>query len=151
MINLPVKYIHSGQDDYGLARARNMGIIAATGDVLVFCDERMIMEEDAVQVFVDNLVEKAWLFGKKGVDKNTFVENFSCVSRTELIEAGMFNERITEYGGMSQEIRSRTRAQHFTHRYISEAKCNPMGKSSNRTRKRKEIIAMKDLLWKVGL
>jgi len=151
MINLPVKYIHSGQDDYGLARARNMGIIAATGDVLVFCDQRMIMEEDAVQVFLSNLIAKAWLFGKKGVDKDAFVENFSCVARTELIEAGMFNERITQYGGMSQEIRARTRAQGFSHRYIPEAKCNPMGKSSKRNRKRKEIIAMKDLLWKVGL
>ena len=150
-MSIPVRYINNAQGDYGLARARNRGIIEATGDILVFCDQRMIMLPDAIDTFVKNLVPKTWLFGHKGADKDTFVENFSCVSRTEIIEAGMFNERIDRYGGMSQEIRARTRQQGFIHQYIPQAKCIAMGKSSNKNRKKADILAMKNLLWKVGL
>lgn len=161
-VSFPVRYIETfvknaynlvdeSFQDYGLARARNMGIIEATGDVLIFCDQRQIMEKDAVSQFVKNLVPKTWLFGNKGANKQNFVENFSCVSRTDIIEAGMFNERITAYGGMSQEIRSRTRQQGFRHVYVPEAKALAMGKSSNKNRKKMEILAMKNLLWKVGL
>ena len=83
-MNIPVRYIYNAQDDYGLARARNRGIIEATGDILVFCDQRMIMLPDAIDTFVKNLVPKTWPFGHKGADKDTFVENFSCISRTKL-------------------------------------------------------------------
>lgn len=150
-VDCPVRYINTGHDDYGIARARNMGVIEATGDILVFCDQRMIMKPDCVSKFVDNLVEKTWLFGKKGADKDTFVENLSCVSRTELIDAGMFNERINKYGGQSQELRGRMRSQGFRMIYLPEAEAIPMGKSSNKNRKKQDIYEMKNILWKLGL
>jgi glycosyltransferase involved in cell wall biosynthesis len=150
-VSFPVRYLLNFNHDYGLARARNKGIIEATGDILVFCDQRQIMAPNAVSEFVKNLTPKAWLYGDKGSQKQNFIENFSCVGRTDIIEAGMFNERITAYGGMSQEIRNRTRQQGFKHIYIESAKAQAMGKSSNKNRKKQEILAMKNLLWKLGL
>lgn len=150
-VNFPVRYIDSFKDDYGLARARNHGIINATGDILVFCDERMVMEPDAVSKFVANLVPNVWLYGDKQTAKKDFVENFSCIRRQDIIKFGMFNERINRYGGMSQELRSRAKLQGLETRYIAEAKAVPGAKSSNRNRKRQDIIAMKNLLFKCGL
>lgn len=145
----PVRYIHSGKNDYGLARARNLGIIYATGDILVFCDQRQIMEPDAVSQFVDWLEPRKWLYGNKGFYKE-FVENFSCVYRQDIIDAGMFLERIDGYGGMSQEIRDRIRTQGIKTQYVEDAKATPLGKSSNRATKKQEIIRMKNLLWRIG-
>ena len=108
------------------------------------------MQPGAIMAFASNLVPKTWLYGNKGAKKE-FVENFSCVSRTDFVECGMFNERINLYGGQSQEIRSRIRAQGFRTQYIEDAKATPNGKSRNKYTKRKEIIRMKNLLWKVGL
>lgn len=148
-VDFPVKYLNVANDDYGLARARNMGIIYATGDILVFCDQRQIMEPDAVSQFVDKLEPRKWLYGNKGFYKE-FVENFSCVHRQDLIDAGMFLERIDGYGGMSQEIRDRVRTQGIETKYIETAKAVPMGKSPNRGAKKEEIVRMKNLLWRIG-
>lgn len=150
-INLPVRYLNTSLDDYGLARARNEAVIEATGELVVFCDQRMVMETNAIEQFVKYTAPKKWLYGNKGGGKREFVENFSCVNRSEAIDAGLFNERINLYGGLSQEIRSRTRHQGFQHEYIESAKAVPTGKSSNRNRKRQEIIKMKNRLWKMGL
>lgn len=150
LVNIPVQYHNTSQGDYGLARARNVGIINATGDVLVFCDQRQIMEKEAVAEFVKNLVPRKWLYGDKGVKKE-FVENFSCIYRDDIVRLGMFNERVNLYGGQSQEVRARSRAQGITHEYIGTAKAKPAKKSSNKYNKRNEIIAMKDLLYMVGL
>jgi glycosyltransferase involved in cell wall biosynthesis len=148
----PVRYIHTAasDNDYGLARARNSGIVEATGDIVVFCDQRQIMAPDAVSELVHNLVPRTWVFGDKG-GKNDFVENFSAIFRDEIIRAGMFCERITGYGGMSQEVRSRTRMQGIKHVFVPGAKATPMGKSSNKNAKRDEIIRMKNRLAKMGL
>lgn len=150
-VDVPVRYLTTGGVGYNLARARNSGIIEATSDVLVFCDQRMIMRPNAIEIFLDNLQNQYWLFGNKGADKKEFIENFSCIYRAEIVKMGMFNERITEYGGMSQEIRSRARLQGVLLHYVDTAKADPHGKSSNRIRKKYEIMKMKTLLWKVGL
>lgn len=150
-VSFPVRYIPIGGSEYGLAKARNMGIIEATGDILVFCDERMVMEPNAVSAFVDNLVPNTWLYGDKQTTKKDYVENFSCVRRQDVIKMGMFNERINRYGGMSQEIRSRMKLQGMTNQYVPEAKAIPGAKSSNKNRKRQDIIAMKNLLFKLSL
>lgn len=150
-VSFPVRYIPShAYDDYGLARARNRAIIEATGDILVFCDQRMIMAPNAVSQLVDNLVPKVWVYGNKD-GKKTFIENFSAIRRQELINAGMFNERMDRYGGMSQEIRSRTKTQGIRHVFIESAKATPRSKSSNRNRKREDIITIKNKLFKLGL
>lgn len=145
-----VRYIHSGKGDYGLARARNMGIIEATGEILVFCDQRMLMQPNAVSELVANLQSKRWVYGDKGAKKE-FVENFSAIDRMELIRSGMFNERIDAYGGMSQEVRSRMKLQGFKLEYIDSAKAVPQGSSKKKHTKRQEIIKMKNKLWKMGL
>lgn len=151
-VNFPVRYIRSGLPggDYGLARARNEGVIEATGEYLVFCDQRMIMAEDAIEQFIGRMKPKYWLYGNKG-GKKEFVENFSCIGRTELITAGGFNERINRYGGQSQEIRSRVRKQGFQIEFVEAARATPSGKSSNKNRKKADIIKMKNRLYKLGL
>lgn len=150
-VNIPVKYIYTANgNDYGLARARNLGAIEATSDILLFCDQRMIMQPGAIREFVSNLTKHAWLYGNKGARKE-FVENFSCVYRQDFFDCGGFNERINLYGGMSQEIRSRIRAQGFGTPYVEGAKAIPTGNSRNKYTKKNEIIKMKNLLYKIGL
>lgn len=150
-VSIPVRYMQTDGVGYNLAKARNMGIIEATSDILVFCDQRMIMKEDAIEVFVKELQPKYWLFGNKGANKKEFIENFSCIYRNDIITMGMFNEEINEYGGMSQEVRSRARRQEILLHYQDNAHAIPAGKSGNRTRKKYEILRMKTKLWKAGL
>lgn len=151
-VSFPVRYIHtaSTQNDYGLARARNLGAIEATGDVLVFCDQRQIMDKGAISSLVASLTEKKWVYGNKGTKKE-FVENFSAVHRQEFIFAGMFNERCNQYGALSQELRGRFTAQGFKFEFIEEAKATPVGKSSNRWQKKAEIIKSKNMLYKMSI
>lgn len=158
-VSIPVRYIDStllqytfegegGTKDYGLARARNRGTIEATGEVMVYCDQRMIMQPNAIEEFLKYSAPKTWLYGDKGAKKE-FVENFSCVRREDIINAGMFCERVDRYGGMSQECRTRFRNQGGRTEYVESAKATPMGKSSNRNRKRQDIIKIKNMLWKM--
>ncbi len=149
-VSLPVRYIRLGGEDYNLAKGRNLAAIEATSDVLIFCDQRMVMESECVAEFVANLKPKHWLWGNKG-SKKDWVENLSCVSRDDFVTFGMFNERITKYGGMSQEARIRARRQLIILEYVDSAKANPMGKSSNRRVKKVEIMEMKNICWKIGL
>lgn len=150
-VNFPILHLATFSDGYNLAMARNIGIIHAGGKVLVFCDSRMLPAEDAISRFVEAIQhyrddEKVWIFGEKGGRKATFVENWSCILRQNIINAGMFNERITEYGGMSQELRSRFIAQGFELLYAPDIQAEQLCKSSMTTEKRRSIIRMKELL-----
>lgn len=149
-VSLPVRYIKLGGEQYNLAKGRNLAAVEATSDILVFCDQRQIMDTKCVEMFVENLKPKYWLWGNKGVKKD-FVENLSCIYRDDFITFGMFNERITKYGGMSQEARARARRQLINLEYTETAKATPMGKSSNKHTKKIEIMEMKNILYKVGL
>lgn len=149
-INFPVRYMYTDGVGYNLAKARNLAIIEATGEVLVFCDQRMIMDKNAIEQFVLNIKPKVWLYGSKGIKKE-FVENFSCIFRADMVSLGGFNERITQYGGITQDIRSRARLNSFDLKYLEQAKADPAGKSPNRTRKKYEILRSKNILWKMGL
>lgn len=151
-VNFPVRYMRTSleSDDYGLARARNEAIIEATGDIIVFVDQRMIPDPNAITEFVASMKPRYWLYGNKN-GKKEFVENFSAVYRDDVIVAGMFNERINLYGGQSQEVRSRIRKQGFQVEYIESAKATPSGKSSNKHNKKPDIIKMKNRLFKMGL
>jgi glycosyltransferase involved in cell wall biosynthesis len=159
-VSLPVRYMNTAEvvvgdvdyiKDYGLARGRNAATIEATGEVMVYCDQRMIMEPNAIEEFLKYLAPRKWLFGNKGGNKTTFIENFSCINRGDIINAGMFNERITLYGGMSQELRERMKMQGIQTEYVASAKATPTGKSSNRNKKRADIIKMKNKLFKMGM
>lgn len=149
-VNFPIDYIRLGGNGYNLAMARNVASIEATSDILIFCDQRMVMNEDCVEQFVNNLKPNTWLYGNKGAKKD-FVENLSCIYRDDFIKFGMFNERMTHYGGLSQETRSRARKQGINIEFVESAKARPEGKSSNRNKKRYEIMEMKNILFKIQL
>lgn len=157
-VSFPIRYEHTGNNigaegevkDYGLARARNIGTIEATGEVIVYCDQRMIMEPNCIEEFLKHLAPKVWLYGDKG-GKKDFVENLSCIYRQDVIDFGLFSERMEWYGGLSQETRNRFKRQGGKTQYVESAKATPMGKSSNRNRKRQDIIKSKNRLWKMGL
>lgn len=141
---------------YNLAKARNLAVIEAHGEYLMFCDSRMLPDPNAVTTFFSNLCErpkeeKIWLFGNKGTGKRTFVENFSFIRRKQFIEAGMFNERIDRYGGMSQECRQRFLSQGFKMILEEGAIAEQMSGSHMNSKRRSDIIAMKLKLWKMGL
>lgn len=152
-VSFPVRYINSAEAvGYGLARARNEATIEATGEIIVYCDQRMIMEPNCIEEFVKNLpTDKVWGFGNKNSGKSEFVENISCIKREDVINFGLFNERMVWYGGLSQETRNRFKNQGGRTQYIESAKANPTGKSSNRNRKRADIIKAKNRLFKMGL
>lgn len=149
----PIKYLETTGVGYGLAEARNRGVIASHGDYLMFCDSRLMPEKDAINRFMDVIFpyKKAWLFGDKGAGKKNFVENFSFIRRSDLIAAGMFNERIDRYGGMSQELRERFMRQGFQTGFVPEARAEQIKTSRMTPQRRDDIVAMKDLLWKLGL
>jgi len=148
-VSIPVRYIRLGGKGYNLAKARNMGVVQATSDILVFADQRMILEPDCIETFVKNIKPNTWLYGNKGVKKE-FVENLSCIYRNDFVRFGMFNERINMYGGLSQETRVRARHQGMNIEFIEEAKAMPRGKSSNKRIKKYEIMQMKNMLFKIG-
>jgi len=141
---------------YNLAMARNIGLIEADGKWVMLNDSRLKPEPDSMMELLSNCLKrekdaKVWTFGEKGGEKNTFVENFSLILRKNLIHAGMFNERITAYGGMSQELRERFQYQGFEFKYVPTAKAEQLVKSSLSPAKRNGIIKMKNLLYKIGL
>lgn len=147
---IPFRYINQPSDGYGIAKQRNLGIIEATGDFLVFCDERVVMDKKAVRQFVEGAQPRVWQYGTKGFKKD-FVENFSAINRDDIVKLGGFNERIDLYGGQSQEVRSRAKYNGYQIQFNPKAKAELVGKSSNRWRKKDEIIKMKNKLWQIGL
>ena len=148
---IPLKYIRFTRSGYTLAEARNRAIIEAEGLYLVFCDERLKMDKEAVEVFhlaIENNL-KCWVWGTKNGYKKGFVENFSCIRREDFINGGMFNERVDRYGGMTQEIRTRFEKQGFAFLGIDGANAKSTADSKSKWRKLEEIVAMKDLLYKM--
>jgi glycosyltransferase involved in cell wall biosynthesis/GT2 family glycosyltransferase len=161
-VSFPVRYINTAQvvvdrghadgySDYGLARARNIGTIEATGELMVYCDTRQIMAEDCIEQLVKYAKPRYWVFGNKGGNKKSFVENLSCIYREDIINAGMFSERGIWYGYQSQELRYRIRNQGISTEYVESARAVPAGKSSNRNQKRNDIVKSKNMLYKMGL
>lgn len=154
--SFPTKVLSTGvAGGYNLAMARNIGVIAADGAYIMLCDNRMKPMPSAIEEFIKVLRsrkgDKVWVFGEKGGGKETFVENFSMIRRQDLINAGMFNERITAYGGMSQELRTRFARQGFEFGYVKNAQAEQLCKSSLSLQKRNGIIDMKNLLFKINL
>ena len=152
----PIKYIDTGNNGYGLAQARNMAVIEAQGRFLMFADSRMQPDVKAVTMFMQKIIDeykdkKVWLFGDKGANKTAFVENFSFINRDLFIRAGMFNERVNRYGGMSQELRARFKWQGFEPVYVPEAKAIQLSGSHMTLKRRADIVASKIMLWKLHL
>lgn len=145
------KYFKVGrEDEYGLGFARDYGVMESEGEIIVFLDQRFLPDPHMIEEFVKNLHEKQWLFGNKGGKKN-FVENVSCIYRQEFITMGMSNQLIEGYGGMSQELRNRSKKQGFKHVFIESALAEPQWASHNYNKRKKEIREMKNRLWKLGI
>lgn len=142
-----------GNKDYGLARARNFGVIRADGEYLVFLDDRITPAvPDALKIFAEKLdssKEKFWYFGDKGGQKSNFVENFSAVRKAHIVDGGYFFERIDKYGGMTREVFARYTHQGFNFRYIPEVKAKQLCKSQGWDKKPEQIIEMRAMLEKL--
>ena len=157
---LPIKQLYTGKEGYNLAMARNLGIIESSGEILVFNDSRLCPHEDAVYNFV-NAVEnagaineggekKVWFNGKKGDStKVAFVENFSAVKREYCVAFGLFSERILQYGGMTQEVRTRWKKQGGKLSFLESAKCKEIKSSKHPPELRNQIKESKLLLYKL--
>lgn len=148
------RILFTDKEGYNLAMARNLGAIEADGKYLLFCDSRLKPERDSIATFIKataefNQGELYWLFGDKGANKSAFVENFSFIKRKSFFTFGMMNERITKYGGMSQELRTRFIQQGGEFSYVKDAKSMEMMKSGTSDKKRKEIIESKFQLLKM--
>lgn len=146
------RFDRDGNKDYGLARARNFGVIEATGEYVMFLDDRITpAKPDVINVFRNALegAKKLWVFGDKGAHKSAFVENFSAVRRCELVDAGLFLERIDKYGAMTREIIARFSRQGFEFRYLPEAVASQVCKSGGWEKKDKEIPEMRNFLVKL--
>jgi len=151
-----IEELCTGKEGYNLAMARNMGVVEARGKYLMFCDSRLNPKKEAIKTFLDRskLPEKDgvkyWLFGNKArADKESFIENFSFINREKFIRAGMMNERITEYGGMSQELRERFNSQGFKTIFVKDAHADELSSGRRSPERRKSIIKMKNLLYKL--
>lgn len=158
--SLTVKIANTNQNQvYGLAMARNIGAIDARGEYLVFCDSRLVPDPLAITLFVETFEKlrvagekkKLWLFGNKGSGKKTFIENFSCIRRADFIKAGMCNERVNRYGGMSQELRARFNSQGFSFEYLEDAMATPLVGTHLTSQRRADIVRSKFQLYQMGL
>lgn len=154
--NFPIKLVCTEKiGGYNLAKSRNLAVIEAMGEYLLFCDSRLMPDKNAISYFMLEMgrrhKEKVWLFGEKGSGKKSFVENFSFIRRDQFIRAGMMNERIDHYGGMSQELRTRFQAQNFKLVYVDSALAKPIRSSGMASERRQDIIKSKLQLWKMGM
>jgi hypothetical protein len=151
----PMKYIpfEAGEDEYSLAKARNLGVLNASGQLLVFCDARIGMEGNAVSEFVKHWSPNHWLWGMKDDTKKGFVENFSCIARDELVYNGMFNQTIcSQYGCMTQELRERLSYRPWapvTFQFVNAARAKGVGRASPKRSRREDIRESKDKLFKL--
>jgi hypothetical protein len=68
-----------------------------------------------------------------------------------MVSAGMFCERIDQYGGMTRELHTRFSSQGFIFKYIPEAKAKQVCKSGGWDKKPEQITAMNSLLDKLLL
>jgi len=149
-VRYPIKYLNTNRTGYNLAMARNMGIIEADGEIIVFCDSRLKPYPEAIFEFTKHVLstpERVWFYGNKGVRKG-FVENFSAIRRRFLIDCGMFCERIDRYGGMTQEIKTRFGKMGFKFRFLPFARAKQILKAKKRGKK-KEIWKSKFKLWQM--
>lgn len=138
-----------GEKTYGLARARNKAVMEAEGQWLWFVDERMLPEKEALDAFYERRKEGIWLWGMKDQSQKSFVENFSFVNRKDLLRVGAFNEQITQYGGMTQEVRTRWEQNKKILQFVPKAQAITKRKSNAKWRRYKDIAISKTQCYKL--
>lgn len=161
--DLPIKYVNTGRyvnqngqvnriPHYGIAEARNRGIVEAEGQYIMFLDDRLIPDRDSLTKMVD-FIEKntgpLWVYGVKDNAPKAFVENFSLVERSTLVRNGMMNERIDAYGGMSQEIRQRFGAHGVKFVRVEDALAKSFVKSRRWHDRKQDLVRAKLTLFKL--
>ena len=150
---IPMKVLFTNNSGYGLAEARNIGIFEAGGNYIVFNDDRFVPSPVAVEAFINNISSRKNLvavWGDKGNGRRDFIENFFIIRKKHIAQAGMFNERINEYGAQSQELRERLRHQGFDLVYEPLAVAVAQLSSHAKTKKRYELFRMKLKMWKLS-
>lgn len=150
-VKTPLIYLQTTKEGYGLAKARNIGILEALGEQILFLDDRLVLKNDALEKIATHNGERVWYWGGKIAKgklstKREFVENFSWCRKRDIAEMGLFNERITAYGGMSQEIRERAKRFGMTFQYVEEAQAEA---TIHAEKKRSEIWKGKLLINKL--
>lgn len=146
------KCLFTGYAGYGLAMARNMGIFESAGHYLIFSDDRFFPNSDAVERFVNRIKSEknaCAVWGDKGAGRRDFIENFFIIRKKDIVNAGMFNERINQYGGQSQEVRERLRSLNYNLIYEPMATARPLFGTHNKSSKRYQVLKMKTMLWKL--
>jgi len=149
-LDLTIKYVNTELDGYNIAAARNMGIEEAEGKWILFCDDRLVPVENAISEFIgfaSNRDGKYWFYGDKGGSKKSFVENFSFVKKKHIANIGGFNERIRQYGGMTQDVRTRWEATDGKFKFYGPAQAKELI-SSKASNKRDEIVKSKYQIYK---
>lgn len=155
---LSMEYVNTfDHDNYGLAKSRNLGAISSYGHYLLFLDQRFILKDnDFVSQMMNNMNIKIVTYPAKEYDgvpdkKTGFLEGICMFRRKDFFDAGMFNERINEYGGMSQEIRVRLNRNGFEFLRVPSAIVCQTKSSRGRVAKQKQIRHMKDQLINMGM
>lgn len=151
-----INYVNTHHEGYGLAKARNMGALKSYGEILIFLDQRFELNDIFVSEIVDEIKIKEVLYpakmdNGKMSQKTSFLEGICAFRRKDFFDCGMFNERITEYGGMSQEIRCRLQRQDFEFRRIPSAIATQTASSRGKVKKEASIRRMKDQLEIMGM
>jgi len=102
-------------------------------------------------VFVSNIKarkNRAVVWGDKGAGKRDFIENFFIIRKQDIVDIGMFNERINEYGGQSQELRERMRNLKYDLQFEVGAKATPAF-GTKKAPRRYQLFRTKTKLWKL--
>ena len=108
------------------------------------------MDKKAISVFMAYKKPKTWFWGMKDNAMKGFVENFSCVSRRELIDGGSFSERMQWYGGTTQEIRTRFElGRGFAFVFLKEAKAFGIKRAGSKASRRESIVEAKFQVFKM--
>lgn len=134
---------------YGLARARNKAILEAEGEWIMLVDDRLHVAPDALAKFMEHAREGTWLWGVKDGSPKSFVENFSMVKRSDIIKIGGFNEQISQYGGMTQEVRTRAELNGLKLELVSDARATAAYKSRSKWSKHQAIAKSKAQCYKL--
>lgn len=142
-------YHRDGSKVYGLAAARNKGVIEAEGKWIMLMDDRFELDPETMRNFYDNRNPRVWQFGIKDGHKKGFVENLSFVSRPTLIRMGMFNQQLETYGGMTQDLSKRSALAGVRLQPNDKATATSQIKSNNRNKKYQEIVESKTLCYKL--
>ncbi len=150
-----LKWVNTHCKKYGLAVARNRGILAADGEAVVIVDDDCFPAPEFVAAHKRSVKERvitagprapsdasekrqAWKMLELGKLPNCMPISFSeldrnwpnaiitecniCMFKSDLIELGLFSERLKKYGFIGQEFFARARFLGYLCQYNSEAK-----------------------------